>query len=235
VMTAITAKKIIKDFESGDQKNRVLNGIDIEVKLGQMTMLVGPSGCGKTTLISILTGILSSTSGIIDVMGKSITQMSDKERVLFRRNTIGFIFQQFNLLPALTAAENAAMPLIADDIPIEVAVKKSKLILSKLGMKNHVDKLPRQLSGGQQQRIAIARALIHDPPIIVCDEPTSSLDAKTGKEVMELLRDVASTPNRAVLIVTHDSRIYHYADRIIEMNDGQIFAEHNPKNYQHQE
>ncbi len=235
MMTAITAKKIIKDFESGDQKNRVLNGIDIEVKLGQMTMLVGPSGCGKTTLISILTGILSSTSGIIDVMGKSITQMSDKERVLFRRNTIGFIFQQFNLLPALTAAENAAMPLIADDIPIEVAVKKSKLILSKLGMKNHVDKLPRQLSGGQQQRIAIARALIHDPPIIVCDEPTSSLDAKTGKEVMELLRDVASTPNRAVLIVTHDSRIYHYADRIIEMNDGQIFAEHNPKNYQHQE
>jgi len=234
-MTAITAKKIIKDFESGDQKNRVLNGIDIEVKLGQMTMLVGPSGCGKTTLISILTGILSSTKGAIDVMGKSITQMSDKERVLFRRNTIGFIFQQFNLLPALTAAENAAMPLIADDIPIEVAVKKSKLILSKLGMENHVDKLPRQLSGGQQQRIAIARALIHDPPIIVCDEPTSSLDAKTGKEVMELLRDVARTPNRAVLIVTHDSRIYHYADRIIEMNDGQIIAEHTPKNYQHQE
>ncbi len=234
-MTAITAKKIIKDFESGDQKNRVLNGIDIEVKLGQMTMLVGPSGCGKTTLISILTGILSSTRGAIDVMGKSITQMSDKERVLFRRNTIGFIFQQFNLLPALTAAENAAMPLIADDIPIEVAIKKSKLILSKLGMENHVDKLPRQLSGGQQQRIAIARALIHDPPIIVCDEPTSSLDAKTGKEVMVLLRDVASTPNRAVLIVTHDSRIYHYADRIIEMNDGQIIAEHTPKNYQHQE
>ncbi len=234
-MNAVTTTAIIKEFQVGEQTIRVLNGIDLTIKLGQMTMLVGPSGCGKTTLISILSGILTPTSGEVNIIGTPITQLKDKERVLFRRTHIGFIFQQFNLLPALTAAENVAMPLIAANESIETAIKKAKKILQKISMDDHINTLPSQLSGGQQQRIAIARALVHNPQLIVCDEPTSALDAKTGKEVMAILREVANDASRAVLIVTHDSRILSYADHIIEMNDGQIIAEHVAGNYRHKE
>jgi putative ABC transport system ATP-binding protein len=234
-MNAVDASNIGKDFLVGDNPIRVLNNINLHIKLGELTMLVGPSGCGKTTLISILSGILSATVGQVLVMNHNITAMTDRNRVLFRRKHIGFIFQQFNLLPSLNAAENVAMPLIAANMPVEKATEYAKTMLAKIGMADHIDKLPRQLSGGQQQRIAIARALIHDPQLIVCDEPTASLDAKTGKEVMDLLREIANNATRAVLIVTHDSRIFKYADRIIEMSDGKIVAEHNPGDYIHKE
>ncbi len=185
-------------------------------------MLVGPSGCGKTTLISIIAGILSPTKGTVETCSKPITQLRDAEKVTFRRENIGFVFQQYNLLPALTSSENAAIPLVAAGIPMAKAAKEAGAILARIGMGAHVNKLPNQLSGGQQQRVAIARAIVHAPRLIVCDEPTAALDAESGQTVLEILRQAALAPGRAVIVVTHDSRIYHFADRIIAMEDGRI-------------
>lgn len=233
---AVTVQHINKDFSIGDgQSNRVIHDVSCSVRMGELTMLVGPSGCGKTTLISIMSGILTPTEGTVTVMGTEITRLSDRKKVIFRREHIGFIFQQFNLLPALTASENAALPLIAAGVPIKDASEKASSILETLGMGEHLRKQPRQLSGGQQQRVAIARALVHDPDLIVCDEPTASLDAKTGESVMHILRTAANDHQRAVLVVTHDNRIYHFADRILEMSDGTITGKHKPDEYIHKE
>jgi putative ABC transport system ATP-binding protein len=232
---ALKATGISKDFPVGDESVRVLFDVAVDIRLKELTMLVGPSGCGKTTLISILSGILSASAGDIWVMGKHLTTMRDREKVLLRRHNIGFVFQQFNLLPALTAAENAAIPLVADGMEMAKATASARHILEDLGMKGQTEKLPRQLSGGQQQRIAIARALVHNPSLIICDEPTASLDAKTGKGVIEILRTVANDHQRAVLVVTHDPRIYHFADRILEMSDGRIIGDFLPKEFIHKE
>jgi putative ABC transport system ATP-binding protein len=223
---AATITNVVKDFPVDAERLRVLHDINAELRMGELTMLVGPSGCGKTTLISIISGILSATDGEIDILGNRLSQMSDREKVLFRRHSIGFIFQQYNLLPALTAAENAAMPLIAAGMPDAQAADQARQLLEQIGMEGQTEKLPRQLSGGQQQRVAIARALVHNPKLIVCDEPTAALDGKTGQAVMQILRDIANDKNRAVLIVTHDNRIYHFADRILEMNDGRIVGDY---------
>ena len=228
---AVKMTNISKDFPLGDESVRVLHDVTGEIRTGELTMLVGPSGCGKTTLISILTGILSTTEGEAEVMGKPITSMRDREKVLFRREHIGFIFQQYNLLPALTAAENAAMPLLAAGMKMREATEKSRELLEKIGMKGHTEKLPNQLSGGQQQRAAIARALVHEPALIVCDEPTAALDAKTGQGVMEILQGISGEKGRAVLVVTHDNRIYRFADRILEMSDGKLVGDHAPENF----
>ncbi|KPF81273.1 ABC transporter ATP-binding protein [Brevundimonas sp. AAP58] len=212
-------------FGSNGLKTQVLFDIDLEVTSGELTMLVGPSGCGKTTLLSILSGTLKPTGGDVEVMGNVITRMKDSEKVILRRRRIGFIFQQYNLLPALTAAENAAMALVADGMPLKTAAEKARVVLETLGMGPHADKLPRMLSGGQQQRVAIARAIVHEPDLVVCDEPTAALDAETGRQVMELLKEAAAGPGRAVLVVTHDNRIYRYADRIVAMEDGRIVGD----------
>ena len=185
-------------------------------------MLVGPSGCGKTTLISIIAGILSATAGTVETCGKLITQLTDAEKVAFRRHSIGFVFQQYNLLPALTAEENAAIPLVAAGIPMGVAATKAAAILEQIGMAAHLRKLPNQLSGGEQQRVAIARAFVHAPQLIVCDEPTAALDADTGQTVVQILKQAAVAPDRAVIVVTHDTRIFRFADRIARMEDGRI-------------
>ncbi len=232
---AAIIRKLVKEFPVGDEKIRVLHDIDADIRMGELTMLVGPSGCGKTTLISAISGILSSTSGEIDILGHRLSVLSDKEKVLLRRESIGFIFQQYNLMPALTAAENAAMPLIAAGLADEEAAKRARSILENIGMHGQTEKLPRQLSGGQQQRVAIARALVHNPKLIICDEPTAALDAKTGQAVMEILRDIANDKHRAVLIVTHDNRIYHFADRILEMSDGRIIGDYNAAAFLHKE
>jgi putative ABC transport system ATP-binding protein len=221
-MALLQTHNIIKDFPAGDTNVRVLHDVSVDVKAGELTMLVGPSGCGKTTLLSIMTGILTPTSGKIIIDGTELTALRDREKVLFRRERLGFVFQQFNLLPALTAAENAAVPLIAAGLSFEDAIKRAEGVLAEIGMGKHTAKKPNQLSGGQQQRVAFARALVHRPRVLVCDEPTSALDAATGQQVMEILRAVALQPDCAVIVVTHDNRIYHFADRMIHMADGRI-------------
>jgi putative ABC transport system ATP-binding protein len=219
---AVRCHGITKSFPAGDGVVEVLHGVDFEVPAGELTMLVGPSGCGKTTLISIIAGILSPTKGTVETCGRSITQLSDAEKVAFRRKAIGFVFQQYNLLPALTSAENAAIPLVAAGVPMATAAKEAGAILERIGMGEHLDKLPSQLSGGQQQRVAIARAIVHAPRLIVCDEPTAALDAEAGQTVLQILQQAALAPDRAVIVVTHDNRIYRFADRIAAMEDGRI-------------
>lgn len=219
---AIKTKNISKDFFSGNQKNRVLSDINIEINYGELTMLVGPSGCGKTTLLSIMGGILEPSEGDVIIDETIITKIPDNKKVDFRRKNIGFIFQQYNLLPALTAVENAAIPLIADGVKIDAACARAEKILCEIGMKDHLEKLPNQLSGGQQQRVAIARALVHQPKIIVCDEPTAALDGPTGLKIMDILKEHAIKDMRAVIVVTHDNRIFGFGDRIIEMEDGRV-------------
>jgi putative ABC transport system ATP-binding protein len=219
---AVSCRGIVKEFDSGGAPLRVLHGIDLELAAGAMSLLVGPSGCGKTTLISIIAGILAPTEGEVVVQGENLTRLSDAKKAAFRRRSIGFIFQQYNLLPSLTAAENAAVPLVAAKVPESKAVKAAAEVLDRLGMQDNIAKLPRQLSGGQQQRVAIARALVHKPSLIVCDEPTAALDAESGRNVMEMLKNVAVEPGRAVIVVTHDNRIFHFADRMVAMEDGRI-------------
>jgi putative ABC transport system ATP-binding protein len=226
--SAVVASGIVKDFPSGGGVSRVLHGVELAVASGMLTLLVGPSGCGKTTLLSILTGILSPTGGEVDVMGERITALRGRRKALFRRRMLGFIFQQYNLLPALTAAENAAVPLVAAGVPLDEAARRATATLERIGMAEHAAKLPSQLSGGQQQRVAIARALVHEPAVIVCDEPTAALDETTGQTVMAILREIASDARHAVLVVTHDARVYHFADRIVRMNDGRITGEMAP-------
>ena len=219
---AIRVEGVVKDFPVGDSSLRVLHGISTEVRSGQLTYLVGESGSGKTTLISIIAGILNPTEGRVEVFGTDIYRLSNTGLVEFRLDTIGFIFQQYNLLPTLTAAENAAVPLIAKGVRRAEAVERGRALLDRLGIGDKADKLPRQLSGGQQQRVAIARALVHEPRLVVCDEPTAALDARSGRRVMDLLREVALASERAVIIVTDDNRIFDLADRILAMEDGRI-------------
>jgi putative ABC transport system ATP-binding protein len=187
--------------------------------------LVGPSGCGKTTLISIIAGLLDATEGELEVLGTRAKELRPEEQILFRRKNLGFVFQQFNLLPTLTAAENVAVPLFVAGFLRRPAIEQASELLNELGLGDHLSYLPSQLSGGQQQRVAIARALIHDPRLVVCDEPTSALDAKTGHKVMELFAEVAVRPDRALIVVTHDSRIFDFADAITHMEDGKAVGE----------
>ncbi len=213
---------VTREFGSGQAKIQVLRGADFSAKLGEMMFLVGPSGCGKTTLISVIAGLLTANSGEVEVLGMSLKKLRGGRLVDFRAKNVGFIFQQFNLLPTLTAAENAAVPLIGQGMSFGRAVHAASELLERLGMKDHIRKYPTQLSGGQQQRVAIARALVHRPRLVICDEPTASLDAETGQTVMKLLRELAVSPERGVIVVTHDDRIYKYADRISNMSDGRI-------------
>ncbi len=218
----VSCKGVTKEFGQGDTRIQVLRGIDLELPCGEMTLLVGPSGCGKTTLISIIAGLLNPTQGEVSILGMNLTRISDRQRVKFRGESVGFVFQQYNLLPALTAAENVAVPLLIANQPRRPSVDRAKEMLHRVGLGDKANSLPSQLSGGQQQRVAIARALIHEPRLLVCDEPTAALDGHSGQKVMELIRQVAVRPDRGVIIVTHDSRVYRFGDRIVSMSDGQI-------------
>ncbi len=197
----------------GEEATRVdaLRGIDLTLNEGELLMIVGPSGSGKTTLISILAGILEQTDGECLVYGNNLKEMDNSTLTHFRGKNVGFVFQAFNLIPMLTAKENVAIPLILNGMEFEEAHGKSTEILSRFGLEDKLDQFPQNLSGGQQQRVAIARSCIHDPKLIVCDEPTSSLDHETGTLVMELFREEVLKKNRALIIVTHDPRIFSYA------------------------
>lgn len=219
---AVRCRGVTKSYGAGDAAVTALRGVDLEVHRGELLMLVGPSGCGKTTLISIITAILDQDGGRCEVLGRDLLRMEDDERAHFRGKSIGFVFQAFNLLPALSALENVSVPLLLNGIPRKDAEPRARAVLDAVGLGARLQAVPPKLSGGQQQRVAIARALVHEPELIVCDEPTSNLDHQTGHDMMNILRDVARTPNRVLIVVTHDSRIFEFADRIARMEDGKI-------------
>ncbi len=219
---AVRCQSIVKEFGSGQTKIRVLHQIDLDIRYGEQTFIVGPSGCGKTTLVSVIAGLLRATSGNVEVLGYDLAKLRGGRLVDFRAKNLGFIFQQFNLLPSLNAVENAAVPLIVQGHSHSHAKRMAGRLLEKLDMGKHLHKFPNQLSGGQQQRVAIARSMVHDPKLVICDEPTASLDAQSGQAVMEMLRDLASASHQAVIVVTHDNRIYSFADRIVHIQDGRI-------------
>jgi putative ABC transport system ATP-binding protein len=218
----VECRGVTKQFGDGEAAVMALRGIDLDVYAGQMTLLVGESGCGKTTLISVIAGLLDPTNGELSVLDKDLRKLRGTALVNFRGKNIGFVFQQYNLLPALTAAENTAVPLIIAGVNRRDAVARSSKILQLVGLGNRLNSLPSQLSGGQQQRVAIARALVHEPKLLVCDEPTAALDAASGQMVMDLLKRVAVQPGRAVIVVTHDNRVFDFGDRIVHMSDGRI-------------
>ncbi|MGQ0628704.1 MAG: ABC transporter ATP-binding protein [Phycisphaerales bacterium] len=219
---AIRCRGVTKHYGAGDARVVALRGVDLDVAKGELMMLVGPSGCGKTTLISVIAGILDRDGGECDVFGHDFSAMRQRARTLWRGENIGFVFQAFNLLPTLNASENVAVPLMILGEGRHAAVRAGRDMLERVGLGERWKSLPSQLSGGQQQRVAIARALIHKPRLIVCDEPTSALDAETGHVIMRLLKNVALAEDRALVIVTHDTRIFGFADRIARMNDGSV-------------
>ena len=219
---AVRVRGVTKDFGTGDSVTRALRGVDLDVPYGEILMLIGPSGCGKTTLVSIIAGTLEPTAGDVEVLGLDLAAMTNGRKVRFRRDNVGFVFQAFNLLPSLTAAENAAVPLLIAGWKRSRAVEAASEVLDTLGLGDRLTNLPSELSGGQQQRVAIARALVHEPRLLVCDEPTSALDAENGRITMELIQRIAVQPDRAVIVVTHDSRVYSFANRIASMEDGRI-------------
>lgn len=221
---AVQCRGVTKRYGLGEAQVQALRGIDLEVRAGELLMLVGPSGCGKTTLISVIAGILDQDEGSCQLFGRDIKQFSKEELVGYRGTNIGFVFQSFNLIPTLTAAENVAIPLLINGTKMASALLKARQRLLEVGLEGREDALPTQLSGGQQQRVAIARALVHDPKLVVCDEPTSALDGETGHKVMEVLKKLAVGNERALVIVTHDSRVYEFADRIAHMEDGRIVS-----------
>lgn len=222
--SAVQCTGIVKRYGSGEAEVLALRGIDLEVRMGELLMLVGPSGCGKTTLISVIAGILDQDDGECLLFGQDITRLPATERTRYRGQAIGFVFQSFNLIPTLTAAENVAIPLLINGVPFESAVAEARARLRDVQLEGREDALPTQLSGGQQQRVAIARAIVHRPRLVVCDEPTSALDGETGYKVMQVLKNVAVGSDRALVIVTHDARIYEFADRIARMEDGRIVS-----------
>ncbi len=221
-MAAIETHHIAKRFGAGDTEVQVLSDVSTAFEANALSLLVGESGSGKTTLISIIAGILSPNEGQVTVFGTDLTALGPAELTRFRLANIGFIFQQYNLVPSLTVGENAAIPLIAAGARWDKAIKQGRDLAARLGLEKHLDKLPNQLSGGQQQRVAIARALVNAPKLLVCDEPTAALDAQSGKRVMEVIREIAVGADRAVIIVTHDNRIFDQADRIVQIEDGRI-------------
>jgi putative ABC transport system ATP-binding protein len=218
----VSCAGVTKEFGAGNTKTAALRGVDLEVRSGELSLVVGPSGCGKTTLISIVAGLLDPTRGAVDVFGTQLASLKGRHLVDFRARNIGFVFQQYNLLPALSAAENAAVPLIITGWSRAKAVAKAREILDAVGLADRAHALPAELSGGQQQRVAIARALVNEPRLLVCDEPTAALDATSGQTVMELIRKIAVEPGRAVIVVSHDSRVYGFANRMVEMSDGRV-------------
>lgn len=220
--TAISCQNVTKSYTTGTTVTPALRGINLEIRSGELFMLVGPSGCGKTTLISVIAGILNHDDGLCRIFDADVKAMTDEERTAFRLKNVGFVFQAYNLIPSLTAAENVSIPLLLSQEPRTVAIMRARDMLHRVGLGAKANSLPSELSGGQQQRVAIARALVHNPRLIVCDEPTSALDHTTGGEIMELFRHEALNGNRTLVIVTHDARIFQYADRIGVMDDGTI-------------
>jgi len=223
--TVIRAKGLSKIYREGTTELRALQKVDLEVQAGELTLLMGPSGSGKTTLLSILGCILRASEGTLEVLGEDVSTLPESELPRIRREGIGFVFQGFNLFPALTAAENVALALDVRGIRAGAAKKRGEELLAEVGLAQRGRAFPADLSGGQKQRVAIARALAGDPPILLADEPTAALDSTSGRTVIELLQRLARVHGRAVVMVTHDPRVLSFGDRIIHLEDGRIVRE----------
>jgi putative ABC transport system ATP-binding protein len=208
----------------GDEKVQAVRGIDLEINTGEMVAIMGPSGCGKTTLLNILSGIDDPSAGQVTVAGKPLFGISDDERTDLRGKEMGFIFQKFHLLDVMSAVENVEIPLLLLGENPEEARAKSMLALEKVGLEDRSEHRPAELSGGQQQRVSIARAVVHNPSVILCDEPTGNLDSTTSKQVMSILSDL-NDAGSTLVIVTHDKEIAKRCSRIIQISDGRIVSE----------
>lgn len=221
----IQTRALCKDFELGDQWVHALNTVDLDIPQGQFTAIMGPSGSGKSTLLYMLGGLDRPSEGEIMVAGNRLDTLTGEELAAFRRETVGFIFQAFHLVPTLTALENVALPGVFAGVERDVRENRAYRILATLGMDDRIDHRPHQLSGGQQQRVAIARALFNDPPIIMADEPTGALDSKTGQTVMKLLRYLSRQQGKTIIVVTHDPSVADYAERMIGLRDGYVIED----------
>jgi putative ABC transport system ATP-binding protein len=219
---SIAVRELTKTYAEGSARVPALRGVDLDVHPGELVMLVGPSGSGKTTLLSMMGCILSSTSGSIRVDGQEITGLKPRQMAQVRLDHIGFVFQGFNLFPTLTAGENVELMLELKKVDTASGKKRAQQLLEQVGLGDKYNSFPADLSGGQKQRVAIARALAGDPQIVLADEPTAALDSHTGRTVMEMMRALAHERDRAVVIVTHDSRVMEFADRTIRIEDGMI-------------
>jgi putative ABC transport system ATP-binding protein len=222
---AIAVREISKTYAEGEAAMRALDGVDLDVQRGELMLLMGPSGSGKTTLLSIMGCILRPSGGTIRLLGRDVTGLGERELPRVRLDHIGFVFQGFNLFSTLTAAGNVALALDLKGVPRREASRRAAMLLEQVGLSAKRDAYPADLSGGQKQRVAIARAIAGDPPIVLADEPTAALDTHSGHAVMELLRELARERDRTIVIVTHDSRMLSYADRIVHIEDGRIVGD----------
>jgi putative ABC transport system ATP-binding protein len=219
---AVKAHELVKWFGEGETKTVAVKGVSFEANFGEMFYIEGPSGSGKTTLLSLISGILRPNSGSVLVEDKDIWNMTGDQIADFRLNKVGFVFQDYHLFPRLTTAENVAIPLILKRRDWNESMDKAIEYLDIVGIKNRADLPPVKLSGGEQQRVAIARAIASGPDILIFDEPTASLDGDTGRKILDFVKKNILNENRCIIIVTHDSRIFEYADRIMKMEDGRI-------------
>jgi putative ABC transport system ATP-binding protein len=220
--SAISVRNVTKEFIEGPNRVQVLHGVDFDVEQGEVVLLMGPSGSGKTTLLSIMGCILQATSGSVQIAGKEVADLSERELPSVRLQNIGFIFQGFNLFPTLTVGENVELALDLKGVRGAKAKEEAGWLLEQVGIAAKRDSFPSDLSGGQKQRVAIARALSGSPGVILADEPTAALDSQSGRNVMEMMRELAHKHGRGVVVVTHDNRVLEYGDRIVHMEDGRI-------------
>ncbi|MEW5921522.1 MAG: ABC transporter ATP-binding protein [Bacillota bacterium] len=221
----LQAVNVIKKYRLGSQVVSVLNGISLEVFPGEVVAILGTSGCGKTTFLNIAAGLERPTRGDIYINGHALNKISEKNMAVFRRRYIGFVFQLYNLIPSLTALENAVLPLIFEGVPAQVREKKGRELLKAMGLGDRLRHKPNELSGGQRQRISLARAMVNNPRIIFADEPTGNLDSRTTGEILQLLISSVRERSQTLLMVTHDTEVAAYGDRIVEMVDGRIVQE----------
>jgi putative ABC transport system ATP-binding protein len=222
--TAIQAVGLNKWFGEGAAKTHAVKDVNFEAYFGEILYVVGPSGSGKTTMLSMISGILRPNTGTVKIEGTEIWRLSNDALAEFRLHKIGFVFQDFHLFPRLTTAENVAIPLILQKRNWDEAVKEAVTDLEIVGLKDRTQLPPVKLSGGEQQRVAIARAIVSRPDILILDEPTASLDGDTGRNIVSFVRQHILTDQRCIVIVTHDSRIYEFADRIVKMEDGKMMT-----------
>ena len=235
---AVYLEGVTKTFNTSHSPVHALRGINMQIDHGQLVMLVGPSGCGKTTLVSVISGVLDADAGEVSVFGVNWRSLTDDQKSQQRSDLVGFVFQSFNHIPALSAVENVSVPLLLRGIKEREALQRASESLRDVGLADKIHAMPSDLSGGMQQRVAIARALVGKPRLLVCDEPTANLDGATGQQVLDVIHKASKEPTadgqgRCVIVVTHDARIFHYADRIEEMEDGRLKSE--PSNIVKQE